>query len=274
MQIALLSISRCSLKLRSCHTCKFLALPRLVHHLPLCMLLFFWSSNEVPQTHKPGTQMKDASSLLIKPERRSCHSLRNDSNEKDKEPPCEFVRWLTPFKFYVCYLWRRTVYVRRVSRTRDPQGCSNNVISIPTGGACNWYVVWLPPWIPAYSTHDQCRPGETCCRLNVQNLERWAAVATKSCVCIQFPCCRNPPLHSALTLMHFLSGVKKQKQITCVFLILNWDHSCRNSSPWGVVLGSSYFSDRANELEKCSPLRQHQVIKHLLWHWQEFLSCL
>lgn len=106
VQIALFSISRCSLKLRLCHTCKFLALPRLVHHLPLCTPLLFWSSNEVPQTHKPGTRVKDASSLLIKPERRSCHSLRNDSNEKDKEPPCEFVRWLTPFKFCVCYLWR------------------------------------------------------------------------------------------------------------------------------------------------------------------------
>lgn len=111
MQIALLSISRCSLKLRLCHTCKFLALPQLLHHLPLCTLLLFWSSNEVPQTHKPGTQLKDASSLLIKPERRSCHSLRNDINEKDKDPPCEFVRWLTPFKFCVCYLRRRTVYV-------------------------------------------------------------------------------------------------------------------------------------------------------------------
>lgn len=60
VQIALFSISRCSLKLRLCHTCKFLALPRLVHHLPLCTLLLLWSSNEVPQTHKPGTQVKDA----------------------------------------------------------------------------------------------------------------------------------------------------------------------------------------------------------------------
>lgn len=106
----------------------------------------------------------------------------------------------------------KRVYVRRVSRTRDPQGCSNNVISIPTGGACNWYVVWLLPWIPAYSTHDQCRAKETCCRLNVQNLARWAAVATKSGVCIDFTCCRNP-----LCIQLLIRGKKNQNKSPVCF---------------------------------------------------------
>lgn len=55
-----------------------------MHAAVVVELFLSFSNNEVPQILQPGTLAKDASSMLIKSPRHSCHTVHNDSNDRTK----------------------------------------------------------------------------------------------------------------------------------------------------------------------------------------------
>lgn len=110
----------------------FLALCIMRHYARCCCCgaFFFcasFSNNEVPQTLKrkmPPPCSLNHIGILV-----TLYIMTAMTRQRASVWICQMIN---TFHVCVCYLWRGIVYLRSLSRS-DPQRCSNNVTSIPTG---------------------------------------------------------------------------------------------------------------------------------------------
>lgn len=110
----------------------FLALCIMRHYARCCccgafFLCASFSNNEVPQTLKrkmPPPCSLNHIGILV-----TLYIMTVITRQRASVWICQMIN---TFQVCVCYLWRGIVYLRSLSRS-DPQRCSNNVTSIPTG---------------------------------------------------------------------------------------------------------------------------------------------